>query len=99
MDKPGIVYILTNWHRKVLYTGVTSSIAKRMYEHRNGLTKGFTTKYKTKTLVYYEVWEDIEYAILREKQIKAGARADKIRLIEKQNPQWEDLYPKVRTWI
>ena len=75
-----------------LYTGVTSDLSRRVYEHREGLTPGFTSRYACKRLVYYERYERIVDAIAREKQIKGGSRAKKIALIETLNPQWRDLY-------
>ncbi|MGA1861994.1 GIY-YIG nuclease family protein [Deferribacter thermophilus] len=95
MEKQGYVYILTNKTNTVLYTGVTSNLTKRIYEHRTGAVEGFTKKYNVKKLVYYEVFSDIEEAIKREKQIKGGSRAKKIALIESINPNWEDLYYKL----
>lgn len=86
------IYILTNKSRKVLYTGVTNDLRRRVYEHKNKLLEGFTKKYHVDVLVYYEIYDDIENAILREKQIKAGNRKRKIDLIERMNPNWEDLY-------
>ena len=82
---------MTNkWH-SVLYTGVTSNLAKRIYEHITKVVPGFTSRYQINELVYYEVCDNPEQAILREKQIKAGSRAKKIALIEKMNPTWKDL--------
>ena len=75
-----------------LYTGVTSNLPKRAYEHREGLAKGFSTKYGCKMLVWYEVHETMIEAITREKQIKAGSRVKKLALIETLNPEWNDLY-------
>lgn len=75
-----------------LYTGVTSHLIKRVYEHRNDLVKGFTSKYNCKLLVYYEFHHTMLDAIFREKQIKAGSRAKKLKLIEDFNPHWEDLF-------
>ena len=85
------VYILTNKKDGVLYTGVTSNLEKRVFEHKNKLISGFTNKYNLHILVYYEQGEDIVSAIEREKQIKAGSRKKKINLIENANPEWEDL--------
>jgi len=85
------VYILTNQSQTVLYTGVTNDLLRRVYEHQNGLTKGFTAKYHVNRLVHYEITEDINTAIAREKQIKAGSRQDKNKLINASNPKWEDL--------
>lgn len=92
MQKQGYVYILTNFNTRVLYTGVTSNLVKRMYEHRNKLVSGFTEKYRVSKLVYYEVFEDIVTAITREKQIKGWLRSKKIQLIKEFNPEWKDLY-------
>jgi len=93
MHKPSYhVYILANKKNGTLYIGVTSNLVKRVYEHKNDLTHGFTKKYKVHNLVYYETTEDVESAIGREKQLKKWKRAWKIELIEKQNPGWRDLY-------
>ena len=83
---------MTNKHNTVLYTGVTNDLKKRIYEHKEKLIKGFTKKYNIAKLVYYEVVGNIETAILREKQIKAGSRINKIKLIIGMNYNWEDLY-------
>jgi len=91
MGKQGFVYILTNKTHTVLYTGVTSDLARRMYEHKNSLIAGFASKYHADRLVYYEVSEHIRSAIAREKQIKAGSRQKKIALISSMNPEWRDL--------
>jgi putative endonuclease len=90
MKQPAI-YIITNKKNGTLYTGVTSDLPKRIYEHKNA-TIGFTARYNCKTLVYYEIFDDMENAILREKQIKDGSRDKKIALIENMNPEWRDLY-------
>ena len=92
MEKHYYVYILTNKHNKVLYTGVTNNLQRRVYEHREKLIEGFTKKYNVDKLVYYEETESIEAAILREKQIKGGSRQKKLDLIEGMNPGWRDLY-------
>lgn len=86
------VYIITNKKNGVLYTGVTSNLIKRIYEHKHGLMDGFTKKYACKILVFFETHESMEAAITREKQIKAGSRKKKINLIEEKNPEWLDLY-------
>ena len=87
------VYILTNAHKKVLYTGVTNDLIRRVYEHKNHLDKGsFTARYNIEYLVYYEETSDVESAIEREKQIKSWNRKHKNKLIETKNPQWLDLY-------
>lgn len=91
-EKHGFVYIITNLNNRVLYTGVTSDLVKRVYEHRNKLVEGFTRKYNVTKLVYYETFDDIVNAIAREKQIKGWLRSKKITLIENSNPGWKDLY-------
>jgi putative endonuclease len=85
------VYILTNWTNKVLYTGVTNDLERRIYEHKNKLIKGFTEKYNVNKLVYFDGTTDIKAAIEREKQIKGWTRQKKNNLIESVNPQWKDL--------
>jgi len=75
-----------------LYIGVTRDLIKRVYEHKNNLADGFTKKYQVHNLVYYEIFESIEQAIIREKQLKKWRRQWKINLIEKDNPEWQDLY-------
>ena len=89
--KQSFVYIMTNKSNQVLYTGVTSNLARRVFVHKNKLVKGFTKKYNIVKLVYYEVYEDIRMAIEREKQIKGGSRAKKVSLIESMNSEWKDL--------
>ena len=84
------VYLLTN-RSGTLYTGVTNDIQRRLYEHRNKLVEGFTKKYNIAMLVYYEVTDDINEALTREKQIKAWRRSKRVALIESRNPQWRDL--------
>lgn len=91
MNKQYYVYIMTNENDTVLYTGVTNDLLRRVYEHKNKLVKGFTKKYSVTKLVFYEACDDIESAILREKQIKGWLRAKKITLIESKNPEWKDL--------
>ena len=95
MDKHYFVYIMTNRHNKVLYTGITNDLKRRVYEHREKLISGFTKKYNLSKLVYYEIYQDPENAILREKQIKAGSRQKKIDLINSVNGEWLDLYMKI----
>ncbi len=86
------VYILTNRHRTVLYTGVTSDLVRRLAEHRAGVaTSSFSARYNARTLVYLETTANIAAAIAREKQIKGWTRRKKIELIEGVNPQWSDL--------
>ncbi len=89
------MYILTNWNNKVFYTGVTSDLKKRVYEHKEKKFEGFTKKYNVTKLVFYEVFDDIYEAITREKQIKGGSRQKKLDLIAQMNPQFEDLYKKL----
>jgi putative endonuclease len=88
----GWVYIMTNRRDGTLYTGVTSNLARRVYEHRTGATPGFTKRYGLTRLVYAEKYEKIGAAIQREKQIKHLTRAEKVRLIHSLNPDWNDLY-------
>ncbi len=95
LEKQGYVYILTNTNNIVLYTGVTSNLVQRVYEHKNKVVQGFTKKYNLHKLVYYEVFEDMINAIVREKQIKGWLRSRKISLIEKTNPNWNDLYTSI----
>lgn len=95
MDKSYFVYIATNHKNTVLYTGVTNNLIRRIYEHRQKLGSKFTTRYSVTKLVYYEIFNDIEEAIKREKQIKAGSRQKKIDLILKDNPKFEDLYSQI----
>lgn len=92
MQKRSAIYIMANKPKGTLYTGVTSDLIKRVYQHKNSLTSSFTDRYQCKSLVYYELYEDILSAIAREKQIKAGSRKKKLVLIEKMNPTWQDLY-------
>jgi putative endonuclease len=94
-EKQGYVYLMTNKHDTVIYTGVTSDLVKRVYQRKEGLILGFTKKYNVKKLVYYEIVDDIERAIEREKQIKAGSRKKKIDLIKSMNPTFNDLYPNI----
>ncbi|MBU0475521.1 MAG: GIY-YIG nuclease family protein [Bacteroidetes bacterium] len=91
MRKNGYIYIITNKNNTVLYTGVTSNLTKRIYEHKNHLVDGFSKKYNLEKLVYYEIFEDINLAIQREKQIKAGSRKKKEELIKSINEEWNDL--------
>jgi putative endonuclease len=86
------VYILANRRRGTLYTGVTSNLAQRVFQHRQKLTGGFTARYGCNRLVFYESYERMDEAIAREKQIKGGSRATMIALIEAMNPEWKDLY-------
>jgi putative endonuclease len=83
---------MTNWKNTVLYTGVTNDLIRRVYEHKEKLVEGFTKRYNLTKLVYYEIAETAEAAILREKQLKAGSRQKKVELIEVLNKTWSDLY-------
>jgi putative endonuclease len=83
---------MTNRTNTTLYTGITNNLIRRVYEHKCGLHKGFTSRYKITKLVYFESFGDVMCAILREKQIKAGSRSKKIKLFEAENPQWRDLF-------
>ncbi|VAW15784.1 Excinuclease ABC, C subunit-like [hydrothermal vent metagenome] len=95
MTKQPCVYMMANKQNGTIYTGVTSNLPKRAFEHRAGLTEGFTKTYDCKILVWYETHENMESAILREKQIKAGSRRKKLTLIENNNPNWNDLFDRI----
>lgn len=86
------VYIMASRRNGTLYTGVTSNLPRRVYQHREGLVPGFTSHYGCNLLVWYEVYETMVDAIAREKQIKGGSRKKKLALIEAMNPRWRDLY-------
>jgi putative endonuclease len=92
INKQYYVYIMTNSTNTVTYTGVTNDLHRRVDQHKNKLVKGFTSKYNINKLVYYEVGEDIESAIIREKQIKSWPRAKKVALVNIMNPDWNDLF-------
>jgi len=94
-ERMSFIYIASNESGNVLYTGVTNHLKRRMFEHKNGTFEGFTKKYRVDRLLYYEVFGDITKAIHREKQIKAGSRMKKVRLISAFNPAWIDLYAKI----
>jgi putative endonuclease len=91
-NKQYYVYIMASKRDGMLYIGVTSDLAGRIYKHKSDLADGFTNKYHIHNLVYFEIAEDIKSAITREKQLKKWNRAWKIALIEKNNPEWKDLY-------
>ena len=95
MDKIFAVYILASGRNGTLYTGITSNLIKRIWEHREGVVEGFTKEYGVKTLVWYELTENPEAAITREKQIKVWKRGWKLKLIEEKNPEWRDLYQDI----
>ena len=92
MEKQPCVYLLASGRNGTLYVGVTSDLIKRVYQHRNSLVDGFTKRYAVHNLVWYEVHERMESAILQEKQIKKWQRMAKIDLIEQRNPEWRDLW-------
>jgi len=91
----GYIYILFNKRNGTLYTGVTSNLVKRIYEHKSKIVEGFTKKYNVDKLGYYEIYDTITLAIEREKQLKGGSRKKKIQLIESMNPHWKDLYDTI----
>ncbi|HOP47854.1 MAG TPA: GIY-YIG nuclease family protein [Desulfobacteraceae bacterium] len=93
MPKTGIyyVYLITNWNNRVIYTGVTNNLERRIYEHKNKLIKGFSEKYNLNKLVYFEVTPDVISAIEREKEIKKWRREKKNKLVNLMNPKWDDL--------
>ncbi|HEY1124457.1 MAG TPA: GIY-YIG nuclease family protein [Sphingobium sp.] len=93
MEKRGYVYIMASKPNGTLYIGVTSDLLKRVWEHREGVTDGFTKRYGCKLLVWFEVHDRVEDAIVREKQMKEWRRAWKIRQIVGLNPDWNDLFP------
>jgi len=94
-EKNYYIYILTNFQNNIFYVGVTSDLIKRVFQHKNKLVKGFTEKYNVYKLVYFELHSDINEAILVEKRLKKWKREFKIKLIEKLNPEWNDLYNEI----
>ena len=92
MEKQYYVYIMTNKFNTVLYTGITNDLKRRTYEHKEKVVEGFTKKYNITKLIYFEIFNEVKSAILREKQIKGGSRAKKIALVSHMNPEWRDLY-------
>lgn len=94
-DKQFYVYILTNKGAKVLYIGVTNNLIRRVWEHKEKVVDGFTKKYSVDRLVYYELFDNAFDAISREKQLKAGPRKQKTKLINSLNPKWKDLYAEI----
>ena len=99
MEKGGVVYMMTNYNNTTIYTGVTSDLITRVYQHKQGFyPKSFTSKYNLTKLVYFESFHSIEEAIDREKQIKGGSRKKKIDLIQKENPEWKDLSEDILKW-
>ena len=95
VGKQYCIYIMTNAHNTVLYTGITNNLVRRVYEHKNGLGGIFTKKYNIQKLVYYEVGDDVNAVIAREKQIKGGSRKKKVELIISTNPEWKDLFEEI----
>jgi putative endonuclease len=95
MTRQPAIYVLTNKPNGTLYTGVTSDLPKRVWEHKNKAIKGFSFRYNLTRLVYFELFDDMYQAISREKQIKGGSRKAKLKLIESVNPNWKDLYPDI----
>ncbi len=95
LERQPCVYLLASGRNGTLYVGVTSNLIKRVYEHRNDLIDGFTKRYRVHDLVWYEVHEEMESAILREKQLKKWSRVAKLRLIEQANPEWKDLWQQI----
>jgi putative endonuclease len=91
MDKQSYVYMMASASRRALYTGVTAKLRERIYEHKNNLIEGFSSKYKCHRLVYYETFSSITEAIAREKQIKGWRREKKVKLVVSLNPAWKDL--------
>jgi putative endonuclease len=91
MKQPA-VYMMTNRRNGTLYTGVTSNLPRRAFEHREGFVAGFTRSYGCKMLVWYELHDTMAHAIAREKQVKGGSRRKKLAMIEAANPDWRDLY-------
>jgi putative endonuclease len=91
-EKQYYVYMTSNFTNRVIYTGVTNSLVRRAFEHREGEYPGFTKRYKAWKLVYYEIFDDPVSAITREKQLKAGPRRRKVELIERENPTWRDFW-------
>jgi putative endonuclease len=94
-EKQPCVYLLASKRNGTLYVGVTSDLVKRVWEHKNDLVEGFTAKYGVHLLVYYEMHADMLGAITREKQIKKWDRSWKLKLVERNNPEWKDLWPEV----
>lgn len=95
MKQSSYVYILSNKWNTTLYIGVTNNLIKRIWQHKQKFVAGFTQKYQIDKLVYFEQFEGMEQAIEREKQLKGGSRKKKTDLIEKMNPQWNDLYEQI----
>lgn len=95
MAKDYYVYILTNYKKTVLYVGVSNDLIRRVYQHKQRTVQGFTARYNVDCLVFYECYDDISYAIGREKQLKKWSRVKKEKLINQFNPTWRDLYNEI----
>ena len=95
MDKTYYIYILASKRNRTLYIGVTSNLCKRVWEHKQKMIKGFTSKYNVDKLVYYEAYNNVDNAICREKRLKNWQRKWKLELIETKNPYWKDLYDSI----
>jgi putative endonuclease len=95
MEEQAYIYFMSNRYNKVLYVGITSNLIKRVWEHKNKVVDGFTKRYNLNKLVYYEIYDDIETAINREKQIKSWSRKKKAKLNNAFNPSWDDLFEKL----
>ena len=95
MPKQYYIYIITNQNKSTLYIGVSNNLKRRIYEHKNELFEGFSKKYKLKMLVYYEICDEINEAIKREKYLKGKKREVKLQLINAFNPEWKDLYDEI----
>jgi putative endonuclease len=95
MERQFYIYIMANKRNGTIYIGVTNDLARRVYEHREGLVKGFTSRYGLKSIVYYEVFDSVSLAIQRETSLKRWPRRWKLALIEKANPQWKDLVDEI----
>jgi putative endonuclease len=93
--KQPAIYIMASRRNGTLYTGVTSDLIKRVWQHREGLGDGFTKRYRCKLLVWYELADTMDVAISREKQLKGGSRMKKLALIEVMNPDWDDLFNQI----
>jgi putative endonuclease len=91
MEKLSFIYLMGSASRRALYTGVTTNLQKRVFDHKNDLIEGFTSKYKCHRLVYFETFSNVINAIAREKEIKGSRREKKNKLVESQNPEWKDL--------
>jgi putative endonuclease len=99
MNFGGYVYMTTNVHNQVIYTGVTSDLSNRVWQHKSkSYPTGFTARYNVDKLVYYKRFDTIEAAIAEEKRIKGGSRQQKINLINSMNPEWKDLWDEIKDW-